>query len=368
MRSNQYSEKTVQVEFISELDKQFKRYKFDCLLGETVYEAATRAAIKLPISCRNGVCHICRAKLYSGKVLSGAYRSPIDAQRIEAHPSDESLKKTIEDGQEVMLCQTWPETSCEIAVKNVYGPGELPLKNVKCQVLSVEVIKGYVYQVELQLPAGKTPEFYAGQYLSLNVPGKEGASFFSIASRPGIRVITLHIQADPHLESALDVINFLQNCQAEKLCVAISLPFGEACLSLTPTQGLILMAAGTGFAQMKSIIEHLFSLNFAEPISLYWGVRKQDDMYMQPLAIEWEKRHANFKFKALIADDENIDANVHHNQLSDAVLADHQDLSDCLVFVSGSPKLVFSAMDALVEVGLPEQRFFSDVLAYATRD
>ena len=39
-----------------------------------------------------------------------------------------------------------------------------------------------------------------------------------------------------------------------------------------------------------------------------------------------------------------------------------------VVFVSGSPKLVFSAMDALMEAGLPESQFFSDVLAYATRE
>ena len=64
---------------------------------------------------------------------------------------------------------------------------------------------------------------------------------------------------------------------------------------------------------------------------------------------------------------EDIDATDHLNQLSDAVLAEDKKLLESMVFVSGSPKLVHSAMDALLEAGLEEQDFFSDVLEYAPR-
>jgi len=336
-----------------------QRYHFDCQPGETIYEAAERASIKLPLSCKNGVCHICRAKLLNGRVVTGSQKKSVSAKRVVAHHTDPS---------EIMLCKTWPETSCEIEVKSIYGPGELPVRKMSCQVLSVEAIKGHVYQVELLLPAGKTPEFYAGQYLSLNLPDRDEPAFFSIASRPGLREVTLHIQADPHLESALEVVEFLQACATERNCVSVSLPFGEACLSEMPSKPLVLIAAGTGFAQMKSIIEHLLSLNYTLPISLYWGVRKQSDMYLQSLAEGWADKNENIQFKPLIADIDNIQDNAHHNQLSDEVLKDHPKLENSLVYVSGSPKLVFSAMDALTEAGLPEDSFFSDVLAYASRD
>ena len=333
-----------------------KHYQLDCPESETIYDAAEKQGFRIPISCLNGVCHVCRAKLLSGSVLSGV------SKRVVNQPAEEQVST------EIMLCQAWPNGQSAIEIKHLLGPGELPVKKVKCQVLAVERLKGHVYQVDFQLPAGKQPEFFPGQYLALQLPEKEESSYFSIASRPGLRVLTLHIQADPHLLSAIEVIGYLESCVEQKSSATLSLPYGEACLTVIPDQALILMAAGTGFAQMKSIIEYLFECRFNKSISLYWGVRKEEDMYLFELAKVWAQEHENFTFIPLFADVEHIEATDHHNQLSDAVLADKHDLADAKVFVSGSPRLVFSAMDALVESGLPEKQFFSDVLAYAKRE
>lgn len=337
-------------------DSGIKRYKLNCPENETIYSAAKRQGFRLPASCLNGACHVCRAKLLSGAVLSGTSKKMLK-QKFKA-----------QSVTEIMLCQTWPKGQCEIEIRHLLGPGELPVKNVKCQVLTVERLKGHVYQVDFQLPAGKQPGFFPGQYLALQLPGKEEESYFSIASRPGLRQLSLHIQADPHLVSAIEVIAYLESCVEQKLSATLSLPYGEACLTTIPDKPLILIAAGTGFAQMKSIVEYLFECQFRQPVSLYWGVRKEEDMYLQELAQTWSQDHEKFTFVPLFADIENIQVNDHHNQLSDAVLVNQHDLSDAMVFVSGSPKLVFSAMDALVEAGLPEKQFFSDVLAYAKRE
>jgi CDP-4-dehydro-6-deoxyglucose reductase len=334
-------------------DKSPKYYDFQCAPDELLYDAAKKVGITLPISCKNGVCHICRGELQSGSVITGGQNKAVNAS---------------EDGAaEIMLCRTWPQSSCEIEVKSVFGPKELPLKKVACQVESIELNQAHVYQIQLSLPAGKSPEFFPGQYLSINLPTREGPCYFSIASRPGLRFIELHIQADPHLESALEIVQYLQNQHQQKSCVSISLPFGEACLHNTPSKDLILMAAGTGFAQMKSMIEHLQFIDYKHSISLYWAVRKDEDMYLKGLAESWAQKFSNVHFKPIIADIDDIQAVDHHNQMSDAVLSDHLDLANSLVFVSGSPKLVFTAMDALTESGLPETQFYSDVLSYAKR-
>ena len=341
---------------VTENESGARSYELSCTEDETVYEAARAKGFRLPVSCLNGVCHVCRANLRSGSVLSGA------SKKLISHQGEE-LGST-----EIMLCQAWPKGKSEIEVRYLFGPGELPVKKVKCQVLSVERLKGHVYQVDFQLPAGKQPEFFPGQYLALQLPDKEGMSYFSIASRPGLRVLSLHIQADPHLASATDVVAYLESCVARGLSAVISLPYGEACLTTIPNKPLVLVAAGTGFSQMKSIIEYLFEHQFSLPISLYWGVRKEDDMYLQSLAENWAQKHENFKFRPLISDDEDIELAGHHNQLSDTVLLEDKKLLESMVFVSGSPKLVFSAMDAFMDVGLPENQFFSDVLAYAVRE
>lgn len=333
-----------------------RAYQIVCDESETIYSEAKKSGFRLPASCLNGVCHVCRAQLIKGAVLSGAAKNKVS--RNEGEPS-------ISD---IMLCQAWPLEQGEIEIKNLYGPGELPVKKVKCQVLSVALLKGHVYQVDLQMPAGKLPDFFPGQYLALHMPEKEEASYFSIASRPGLRIISLHIQADPHLQSAVEVIAYLEMCLKQHLSLSLSLPYGEACLTSIPDKPLILIAAGTGFAQMKSIIEYLLEHKVSQPISLYWGVRKKEDLYHLNLAESWKETFTNFSFTPLIAEIEHIDKTDHHNQLSDAVLADEVNLAEAMVFVSGSPKLVFSAMDSLLDAGLPEERFFSDVLAYASRE
>lgn len=327
------------------------RYSLLCSSEQTIYAAAQSQGFRVPASCLNGVCHICRARLHSGSVLSGAAK-----QRVTA----------LAGAPMIMLCKTWPLEACRVSLKKIFGPGELPVNNLKCQVLNVDRLKGFVFQVDLQLPAGKLPEFFPGQYLALSLPGKEDASYFSIASAPGERIISLHIQADPHLLSAQEVINYLQSCMGSNQAVSLDLPFGEACLTALPQQPIVLIAAGTGFAQMKSILEYLFDKQFALPVSLYWGVRKAEDMYLLELAESWAAHHKNFSFHPLIGELEESESTDHHNQLSESVLAQEQ-IDQAQVFVSGSPKLVFSVMDALLEAGLPEKQFHSDVLAYAVR-
>jgi CDP-4-dehydro-6-deoxyglucose reductase len=334
-------------------DNQPKYYDFQCSPDESLYDAAAKVDITLPISCKNGVCHICRGELQSGAVITGGQNKAVNAS---------------EDGAaEIMLCRTWPQSSCEIEVKSVFGPKELPLKKVACQVESIELNQAHVYQIQLSLPAGRSPDFFAGQYLSINIPTREEPAYFSIASRPGLRSIELHIQADPHLESAVKIVQYLQTQLEQNSCVSISLPFGEACLHKVPSKDLIFMAAGTGFSQMKSMIEHLQFIDYKHAISLYWAVRKDEDMYLKELAESWAQQFSNVNFKPIIADIDDRQGVEHHDQMSEAVLSDHLDLANSLVFVSGSPKLVFSALDALTASGLPEVQFYSDVLAYAKR-
>lgn len=319
--------------------------------GETITESAQRNGIRLPLSCRNGVCRLCRASLLKGQV-----KDKVTGTQYLAEPAD----------NEILLCRVKPEEDCEIAVETVYERGELPLKEVVCQVQSVERLQGHVYRVELLLGAGRLPEFFAGQYLSLCLPESKDDAFFSIASAPGQRTLELHIQADPHLEKASEIIRFLKGASTVK----VKLPFGRACLNEAPKQDLIMLAAGTGFAQMKSMIESLLGEHedaTKRTISLYWGVRQAHDMYLRELAEQWDAKYSNFRFRPLISDADDNDCTAHHNQLAEAALADEHDLNDSQVFVSGSPRLVFSALDMFEAAGLNESDFYSDVFEYAER-
>lgn len=321
---------------------QPKGLGFSCEPGQTVYDAARQAGIGLPAACRNGVCHICRARLIQGLCQDGQWEG--------------------RDGEDELLCKARPQSNCEFFIKEAYAPGELSVKTVVCQRESIEVIQANVYRVRLLLPAGKQPSFHAGQYLAILLPDKDEPMYFSIACAPGGRQLELHIQADPHLLSAVQLIDYLQ----QNASVRIALPYGKACLSAVPDCPVLLIAAGTGFAQMKSLLEFLFAQGFSQPVHLYWGVRRPEDLYLKNLAEGWQASHRNFHLHTLTAAINETGQGVeHHERIAAKVLADNLNLSNYLCYISGSPNLVFTTMKALMAQGLRRECIFSDVFEYA---
>lgn len=240
--------------------------------------------------------------------------------------------------------------------------GNYQAREHQARVVDVASISHDVFRVELQLPDRDTVSFRAGQYLSVNLPGADPC-YFSIASSPSAEHIELQIQASPKWVSAQKVIDALTSGQD----ITVSLPHGKACVSTLPVKPLVLVAAGTGFAQMKSLVEYLQENGFSQPVKLYWGVRRHEDMYLRSLAQQWHDQWDALTFVPVVGDDDDNDWSGHHEQLVRAVLASGMDWPAVEVHASGSPTMVYTLMDALVEHGLPEQAFFSDVLEYAPR-
>lgn len=239
----------------------------------------------------------------------------------------------------------------------VAAPGQLT-----CRVDEVILLGEDVYQVRLTPLQGALPGFAAGQYLSVELPGCDPA-WFSIASAPGEPQLTLHIQVSNEGDTASDIIRYLRR----EGQVVVTMPFGEACFSAAPAQPLLLVVAGTGFAQAKSVVEFLLTQTGTAPVFLYWGVRHHEDMYLRSLAEQWQQALPDFHFRPVVGDDDDHGWTGHHDQLVRALRADGHRLGQVQVLASGSPPMVYSVMDNLVEAGLSEGNFFSDVLQYAPR-
>ena len=306
--------------------------------GERFLDGARRLGYDCPQSCRNGNCHICAALLLEGKVQQNG----IDL----AHG-------------EILTCIAEPLADCELHWYGVLAPGQLPHRKLACQVIECSEMGGDVWRVRLRAPAGKLPGYHAGQYLLLD-RADGGQSAFSLASAPHAgRELELHI-----LVREPAALLLLEQLQREGIA-RIQLPFGEAHMAELPAGPLVLIAAGTGMAQMHSLVEHCRVSGYQHPIHLYWGVRHAGDFYRVASLADWQLM-SNLHLHQVVS--EPVEWSGRTGLLHEAVRADFTDFKGLQVYASGSPAMIYATLDALVEAGMDAGQMRADVFAYAPRD
>ncbi|UVE17634.1 CDP-6-deoxy-delta-3,4-glucoseen reductase [Pseudomonas sp. LS44] len=306
--------------------------------GERILDAARRLGYDCPQACRNGNCHICAALLVEGRVCQAGAE--------------------IAQG-ELFTCLAEPLQDCVLHWDGVLAPGELPVRTLSCQLIECIELGGDVWRVRLRAPAGKPPRYHAGQYLLLERDDGEWSAF-SLASAPHQgRELELHV-----LNREVSTQAILAQLQRTRLA-RVQLPFGDTHLAELPDGPLVLIAAGTGMAQMHSLIEHCRSTGFKHPVHLYWGVRQPDDFYALEHWDDW-RRLDNLHLHRVVS--ELCSWGGRCGMLHEAVCEDFADLSALHVYASGSPAMVYGTLDALVAAGMDAHQMRADVFAYAPRE
>ena len=306
--------------------------------GERILDAARRLGYDCPQSCRNGNCHVCAALLVEGRVRQDGVER---------------------DHGELFTCIAEPLEDCVLLWDGVLALGELPVRTLACQLSECVEVGGDVWRVRLRAPAGKPPRYHAGQYLMIERDSGD-KSAFSLASAPHSgRDLELHVLAREN--SALELIAQLQRNGMARL----QMPFGDTHLAELPDGPLVLIAAGTGMAQMHSLIEHCRASGFKHPVHLYWGVRLPDDFYQIEHWAEWESLPNLFLHK-VVSDLCGWEGRC--GLLHEAVCEDISDLAGVHVYASGSPNMIYATLDALVDAGMDAHQMRADVFAYAPRN
>jgi len=232
-------------------------------------------------------------------------------------------------------------------------------------VEDIQPLNADIHRVWLKPVAGFFPAYLAGQYLEVILETGQRCAF-SIACAPADRQenLELHIQKVQGNSNSAQLFKELHSGR-----VRISMPKGNCCLQTTPLpdKPLLFIAAGTGFAQIKSMVEHCLSSHSSQKIHLHWGARTPADFYLPHLPIQWATRGLIYHPVASDASQED-DWCGRHGLLYEAVLADRQKIHNAEIYLSGSPRMVYTTVDAMIEAGFSEKRLHSDVFDYSPRN
>ncbi|PMG95182.1 NAD(P)H-flavin reductase [Vibrio breoganii] len=233
---------------------------------------------------------------------------------------------------------------------------------IRCKVKSIKPLASNTFRVLLH---PETPvEFEAGQYLMV-VMGEKDKRPFSIASSPCRHEgeLELHIGAAEENAYALEVVNRMHEALSNGSDIVIDAPHGDAALKESD-RSMLLIAGGTGFSYVRSILDHCISQNINNPIYLYWGARSKSQLYAFDELTSIEEQYANIHFVPVVEDDEGIWTGKTGNVLQ-AVMQDFSDLSEYDIYIAGRFEMAGSAREQFIfNKKAKVEQIYSDAFAF----
>lgn len=313
---------------------------------QTLLDAALSAGINLPHSCRSGHCASCRAHLQEGEV---AYAQGVRPPGLSA---DEVAR-----GQ-VLLCQARAASAqLQVVVHAVARAGETEIRSLPCRVERRERRGPDVLQVFLRLPATEQIRFLPGQYLDVLMEDGSRRSF-SIASPPHDSTqLELHVRRVNGGRFTARLFDQLR----DGALLRIELPIGQFVYEPDDAR-LLLLAGGTGFAPIKSILRHIFEAGPGRPTHLFWGVRTAADLYELDWLRNFAAQHPQLVVTTVLSDPDAHGTNPLHEAgwVHDAALRHYPRLSECTVYAAGPPQMIEAIRRDFPGAGLPLTRLRFD--------
>jgi len=172
----------------------------------------------------------------------------------------------------------------------------MPLQLFRAQVERIRDLTHDVREIELRLTEPQAIAFKAGQFVSFEV-GRDALNRtivrpYSIASPP----------SQP--ERPLLLLNLVQGGPGSTYLFSLRVgdetqfkgPTGAFYLRDDPARDILFVATGTGIAPLRSMLYALSERGFPRPVTLYWGLRSQRDLYYKDELEALASAHPNFSF------------------------------------------------------------------------
>ncbi len=174
----------------------------------------------------------------------------------------------------------------------------MPSTHCTAEVIETKALTQDVREISLKMIDPPRIEFLAGQYIAIEVTEirdghpRQNNRPYSIVSPPEekevVKLCISLIKGGPgstslHSLRVGDKLRFLS-------------PFGYFQVNDTANTDLLFVATGSGIAPIKSMILHLLRSGSRRPITLYWGLRSEADLYYQEDFAALGKEYPFFHF------------------------------------------------------------------------
>ncbi|MGZ2225656.1 2Fe-2S iron-sulfur cluster-binding protein [Glutamicibacter nicotianae] len=317
---------------------------FQAQPGQSVLEAAEENGWAIPYSCRKGVCDTCVGTLDSGEASTMGSTGGVCGPQ-----------------EGVRLCRTVPQGDIAVTPKRIKESAPPKRKRFTSVVFRARQVAPQVTVLDLRYPIGRRTPFQAGQFVNIILPDGDTRPY-SLANPPTHNdAVQLHIRTEEGGAFSDKILNALKFHDP----VEVEGPYGEFFVE-DGDEPIILLATGTGFAPMRSIILDHVQRRLNRPIHLFWGARREEELYASEQLREWEARYEWFTYTPVIS---RPDSQWHGagGWVQDAVLEAYPQLAGHHVYACGSERMIDSASQAFTaQRGLDPEHFHADAFVPAT--
>jgi len=312
--------------------------------GDNLLESALRAGLALDYGCSIGNCGQCKARIVSGQVQKTRH-------------ADYALTSAEKNAGVVLMCCNTAVIDLVIEAHEAHGAADMPRQVIEATVKAISPLLGETRLLHLQTPRTRRLRFLAGQSVALGIPGGPSTSY-PVASCPcDDRNLQFHIQRRAGDAFAEHVFAGLKGADT----VRVDGPQGTFVLDENSLRPLVFVACETGFAPIKSLIEHAMALEAAETLHLYWIAAADSGRYFDNLCRSWDDALDNFTYMPITPHGGAMDESAALDAL-EQILGRHANLPDCDVYVAGPPALTAAAVRLLPARGLPRARLILDTV------
>jgi len=227
---------------------------------------------------------------------------------------------------------------------------------ITCEVTAREAATPEIHVVRMRPVDGAAFAYRAGQYARVAFDGFSERDY-SIASRPapGVSELAFHIRNMGGGGPSQYVAETLQVGER----VALRGPFGATYLRPEKPGPILAICGGSGLAPMTAIVAEALAMGLTQPIHLYFGARRERDIYMEDHFRDLAARYPNFTFTPVLSDPEEPTER-RTGFVHQALAADTPTLQGCVAYLAGPPPMVEAGAKTCRDLGMAEADIHAD--------
>ncbi|NKE72520.1 FAD-binding oxidoreductase [Candidatus Manganitrophus noduliformans] len=231
------------------------------------------------------------------------------------------------------------------------------MQPVKCsaEVIDIRVLTHDVKEISLRMIDPPQLEFTAGQYISIEVTEmkdghpRQNNRPYSIASSPEEKeIITLCVNLVKGGPGSTQIHSLQMGDKLKFLY-----PLGYFTVKEAATS-LLFVATGTGIAPIKSMIVHLLRSGSRRPMTLYWGLRSEIDLYYQEAFTSLAKEYPFFKYCVTLSRPTDAWTGLR-GRVTTLLPGLIQTVENLEAYLCGNGEMIKEVRTLLIEKGMPRK-------------